>query len=88
MQTVWPEMELELAHACTDLGVTLARSGRVEEGRPFLRRGLDLRWTLRGLTLYAMSFSPLMSLKNGDGNAPTNVVPVSNGGATPVRENK
>jgi glycosyltransferase involved in cell wall biosynthesis len=88
MQTVWPEMELELAHACTDLGVTLARSGRVEEGRPFLRRGLDLRWTLRGLTLYAMSFSPLMSLKNGDGNAPTNVVPVSNGGATSVRENK
>jgi hypothetical protein len=66
MQTVWPEMELELAHACTDLGVTLARSGRVAEGRPYLRRGLDLRWTLRGLTLYAMSFSPsLIGTRDG-----------------------
>lgn len=67
MKSVWPEIELELAHACTDLGVTLARSGRVAEGRPYLRRGLDLRWTLRGLTLYAMSFSPSL-IKTGGGD--------------------
>lgn len=70
MKTVWPEVELELAHACTDLGLTLARTGRVAEGRPYLRRGLDLRWTLRGLTLYAMSFSPaLIPTRDGEDGA-------------------
>lgn len=66
MKSVWPEIELELARACADLGLTLARQGRVAEGRPYLRRSLQLRWTLRGLTLYGMSFSPsLLAKRNG-----------------------
>jgi hypothetical protein len=66
MRSVWPEVELELARACADLGLTLARQGRIAEGRPYLRRSLQLRWTLRGLTLYGMSFSPsLLSKRNG-----------------------
>ncbi|HMJ90485.1 MAG TPA: glycosyltransferase family 2 protein [Candidatus Acidoferrum sp.] len=66
MRSVWPEIQLELARACADLGLTLARQGRTAEGRPYLRRSLQLRWTLRGLTLYGMSFSPsLLSGRNG-----------------------
>jgi glycosyltransferase involved in cell wall biosynthesis len=66
MRSVWPEIELELARACADLGLTLARQGRIAEGRPYLRRSLQLRWTLRGFTLYGMSFSPsLLHKRNG-----------------------
>jgi hypothetical protein len=66
MRSVWPEIELELARACADLGLTLARQGRIAEGRSHLRRSLRLRWTFRGLTLYGMSFSPpLLSKRNG-----------------------
>src|SRR5687768_1348277 len=34
---IWDELRAEYACACTDLGVTLVRRGRVLEGRPFLR---------------------------------------------------
>lgn len=69
MKSVWPEIQLELARACADLGLTLARQGRVAEGRPYLRRSLQLRWTLRGLTLYGMSFSPSLLMKR-NGKSP------------------
>ena len=58
MRSVWPDLEIDLARACADLGVTLARSGRIAEGRPYLRRSVQLRWTLRSITLYGMTYSP------------------------------
>jgi len=59
MRSVWPDLKIELARACADLGITLARSGRVAEGRPYLMRSLQLRWTLRALTLYALTYAPV-----------------------------
>jgi len=55
---IWDELRVEYARACTDLGISLARRGRVLEGRPFLRRGLQVRWTLRSLALYGLSYAP------------------------------
>jgi glycosyltransferase involved in cell wall biosynthesis len=63
---LWPELRVEFARACTDLGVTLVRRGRVAEGRPFLRRGLELRCTLRGLILYALSYIPALLPGRGE----------------------
>ena len=60
METVWPDLRIELARACTDLGVTLVRRGQVAEGRPYLRRGLELRCTPRALALYLLSFAPVL----------------------------
>lgn len=56
---VWDELRMEYARACTDLGVTLVRRERIAEGRPYLRRGLELRWSLRGLTLWMLSYAPV-----------------------------
>jgi glycosyltransferase involved in cell wall biosynthesis len=57
---IWPELRMEAARACTDLGVTLVRRGSVAEGRPYLRRGVRARWSLRSLALYGLSYIPLL----------------------------
>jgi glycosyltransferase involved in cell wall biosynthesis len=57
---IWRELRLEYARASADLGVTLVRRGRVHEGRPYLQRSLEMRWTLRALALYALSFAPVL----------------------------
>lgn len=90
LRSVWPDLQLELARACTDLGVTLARQGRLAEGRPYLRRSVQMMWTLRGLALYAMSFSPrLLGRRNGHArrNGKRSVLPIANGAKPlPLRE--
>jgi glycosyltransferase involved in cell wall biosynthesis len=58
------ELRIEYARACADLGVTLVRRGRVVEGRPCLRRSLQVRWSWRALTLYGLSFTPLLSARD------------------------
>lgn len=60
LQDIWPELRVELARACADLGVTLVRRGNVAEGRLYLRRSIELKWMVRPLTLYALSFAPLL----------------------------
>lgn len=57
---IWPDLRTEYARACADLGITLVRRGRIEEGRPFLRRGLQVQWSLRSLALYALSYTPAL----------------------------
>ena len=57
---IWDELRVEYARACTDLGVTLVRRGRVIEGRPYLRRGVEVRWSLRAMTLYGLSYAPIL----------------------------
>ncbi len=57
---IWEDLRTEYAKACIDLGVTLVRSNRVAEGRPHLRRGLQQRWSLRGLTLWLLSYVPAL----------------------------
>lgn len=57
---IWPELRLEYARACADLGVTLVRRNRVQEGRPYLERSLEVRWTFRALALYGLSFAPAL----------------------------
>lgn len=75
MKSVWPELRLEMARACTDLGITLARSGRALEGRPFLRRSLQYHWTLRGATLYGMTFAKQLIRKQNGHSVGGPVVP-------------
>jgi glycosyltransferase involved in cell wall biosynthesis len=70
---VWDDLRVEYARACTDLGITLVRRGRVQEGRPFLRRGLKSRLSPRSLALYGLSFAPALlpgRVKRGQGNDP------------------
>ena len=57
---IWDELRIEYARACTDLGITLVRRGRILEGRPYLRRGIQVRWSLRGVTLYGLSYVPVL----------------------------
>lgn len=57
---IWPELRVEYARACADLGVTLVRRGSIEEGRPYLRRSLRVQWSLRSLALYGLSYAPLL----------------------------
>ena len=57
---IWPELRVEYARACADLGVTLVRRGRIEEGRPFLRRAWQVQWSLRTLALYGLSHVPAL----------------------------
>jgi glycosyltransferase involved in cell wall biosynthesis len=81
MRSVWPELRIELARATADLGVTLARSGRIAEGRPLLQRSLQLRWTLRALALYATTYSPrLLQTKQSSSATPpsTSVLAMAN----------
>lgn len=61
---IWPELRREYARACADLGVTLVRRGQLHEGRPCLRRSLGIRWNWRALTLYGLSFTPLLSRRH------------------------
>jgi glycosyltransferase involved in cell wall biosynthesis len=60
LSEVWEALRVEYARACTDLGVTLVRRERVSEGRPYLRRGLQVRRSLRGFTLWALSYVPAL----------------------------
>lgn len=64
---IWDELRREYARACTDLGVTLVRRGRIGEGRPYLRRGLQVRWSLRGLALWTLSYAPALLPGRGAG---------------------
>ncbi|HTD65671.1 MAG TPA: glycosyltransferase, partial [Candidatus Limnocylindria bacterium] len=57
---IWEDLRTEYARACIDLGVTLVRRERVAEGRPHLRRGLQVRWSLRGFALWALSYAPAL----------------------------
>ena len=60
LEEIWPQLRVELAQACVDLGVTLVRSGNIRAGRAYLRRGLRLGWTIRALTLHCLSFAPAL----------------------------
>jgi glycosyltransferase involved in cell wall biosynthesis len=60
LEEIWPELRTELAGACTDLGITMARRGRIAEGRPFLKRGTELRGSPRAWALYWLSFFPAL----------------------------
>ncbi len=57
---IWPDLRFEYAQACADLGVTLIRRGQLLEGRPCLRRSLEIRWNWRALALYGLSFTPFL----------------------------
>ncbi len=57
---IWPELRIEYARACADLGVTLVRDGRVSEGRAHLRRSQEIHSTWRAFALYGLSFTPLL----------------------------
>ena len=61
LMEIWPDLRIEYARSCADLGVTLVRRGRVNEGRPCLRRSLEIRWNWRAFTLYGLSFTPFLS---------------------------
>jgi glycosyltransferase involved in cell wall biosynthesis len=57
---IWPELRVEYARACADLGAMLVRRERVAEGRVWLRRSQEVCSTWRALALYALSFTPLL----------------------------
>jgi glycosyltransferase involved in cell wall biosynthesis len=60
LSDIWDDMRVEYARACTDLGITLARRGRIQEGRPYLRKGIEVYATLRGLTLLGLTYVPAL----------------------------
>lgn len=79
------ELRVEYARACTDLGVTLARRGRILEGRPYLRRGVQLHWTLRGVTLWGLTYLPALLPGRGDLGG-SNEVSVKQSRVAPARD--
>jgi len=83
---IWDDLRVEYSRACTDLGVTLVRRARVNEGRPYLRRALQVRWSLRGLTLWGLSYAPaLLPGRNGEHDpfSKSNLMNVSRTNAQP-----
>ena len=70
LSEIWPALRVEYARSCADLGVTLVRGGQWREGRPCLRRSLEVRWNWRAFTLYGLSFTPFLS--RGKGRAARN----------------
>jgi len=60
LSDIWADLRIEYARACTDLGITLARRGRIQEGRPYLRKGIEVSATLRGLTLLGLTYIPAL----------------------------
>lgn len=69
LSDIWDDMRVEYARACTDLGITLARRGRIGEGRPYLRKGLEISPTLRGLTLLGLTYVPALLPGRLDGHS-------------------
>jgi hypothetical protein len=83
---IWPELRFEYARACADLGVTLVRRNRIDEGRPYLERSIQVRWTLRALALYGLSFAPV--LLPGRGATPSAPEPFAKPALLNVSEHK
>lgn len=60
LEEIWPELRIEYARACADLGVTLIRRDHLSAGRSLLMRSQEVHSTWRALAFYALSFTPLL----------------------------